>query len=207
MRKILLVSATTFEIQPTIDFIQRRHMKNVDVLVTGIGIFNTGFQLGVHFAKNTYDIAIHIGIAGSFKRDFELGTVVQITSERFGDLGVEEADGRFTDMTELGLIPKNYFENPYPLPNLTGVSGLTVQKVHGYQPNIDKVFEKYKPDIETMESCAFFQVCLHYNLPFAGLRGISNYVESRNRASWQIPLAIVNVNQVLQSWLMEYDLL
>ncbi|MEY4936613.1 MAG: futalosine hydrolase [Bacteroidota bacterium] len=199
MKQILLVSATRFEIQPTLDFLKQYQEKNihVTVLITGVGMLNTGFCLGQHLAKNQYDLAIQAGIAGSFRREVPLGAVVQVVSEQYGDFGVEEADGSFTDMQTMGFIETNYLKNDYEIKNVPVAKGLTVQKVHGFQPNIDKIIIKYNPDIETMEGIAFFQACLHHSLDFLALRGISNYVESRNRAAWNIPLAIQNVNNLV----------
>ena len=206
MKQILLVAATRFEIQPTIDFLHQYQKKNihVTVLVTGVGILNTGFHLGQHLAVNHYDLAIQAGIAGSFRREMPLGEVVQVISEQYGDFGVEEADGSFTDMQEMGFIETNYLKNDYEIKNVPVAKGLTVQKVHGFQSNIDKIVIKYNPDIETMEGIAFFQACLHHSLDFLELRGISNYVESRNRAAWNIPLAIQNVNNLVIRYLSEF---
>jgi futalosine hydrolase len=206
MKQILLVSATRFEIQPTLDFLNQYTQKNIHVtiLITGVGILNTGFYLGQHLAKNAYDLAIQAGIAGSFRRDMPLGAVVQVISEQFGDFGVEEADGRFTDMQEMGFIETNELKNDFEIPNVPVAKGLTVQKVHGFQLNIDKIIIKYNPDIETMEGMAFFQACLHHSIDFLALRSISNYVESRNRAAWNIPLAIQQVNNLLICYLSEF---
>jgi futalosine hydrolase len=207
MKQLLLVSATPFEIQPTLDFLKQYPKKNihVTVLITGVGMLNAGFSLGQHLAKHSYHLAIQAGIAGSFQRDLPLGAVVQVVSEQYGDFGVEEADGRFTDMQEMGFIETNYFKNNFEIKNVPIAKGLTVQKVHGFQPNIDKIIIKYNPDIETMEGIAFFQACLHHSMRFLALRGISNYVESRNRAAWNIPLAIQNVNHLVIRYLSDLD--
>jgi futalosine hydrolase len=206
MKQILVVAATVFEIQPTLDFLNTIKKQNIHVtiLITGVGIFNTGFSLGRHFANQKYDLAIQVGIAGSFRREMSLGAVVQVVSEQYGDFGVEEADGRFTDMQEMGFITTNYFKNDFKIPSLQTAKGLTVQKVHGFQPHIDKIIQKYEVDVETMEGAAFFQACLQESIPFIALRGISNYVESRNRAAWNIPLAIQNVNNLLISQFLNF---
>ncbi len=48
---------------------------------------------------------------------------------------------------------------------------------------------------KTMEGAAFFYVCLKENMNFFQIRTISNYVEERNEARWNIPLAIKNLTQ------------
>ena len=127
---ILLTAATPFEIAPTLAWLDSNAQKEasglfrlgqVEVfpLLTGLGISATSWHLGRFFALNRVDLAINAGIAGAFDRSLALGEVVQVWSERFGDLGVEETDGRFTDLFELGfwendgtLLSNNQMVNP-----------------------------------------------------------------------------------------------
>lgn len=227
MKKILIVAATVSEIQPFIDFLQKEMTVRksllfsnyaFDVLITGVGMVNTALKVSKSLALNDFDFALNVGIAGLFPKKiqtartqpqyaFEKGTVVEVVSERYGDLGVELADGSFTDMFELGLMPKN--ESPftedkllntkplYPF-NLPLAHGLTVQKVHGFPLSIKGILQKYKDiQIETMEGAAFFQACLTEGVAFSEIRAISNFVEARNRENWLIDEAIERLNQVL----------
>jgi futalosine hydrolase len=214
MKKIIIVAATAFEIQPFIEFLKQNAQQKYnplfgqngyefDVLITGVGIANTAFMLGKAFGKKPYDFALNVGVAGSFNRKILRGDVVEVVSEQYGDLGVEEADGRFTDMFELGLIDKDNkpfkdakLLNTKPLKLKTAklVSGITVQKVHGFTDSIEAVLTKYPVDIETMEGAAFFQACLTEGVAFSEIRAISNYVEPRNRENWKMKEAIENLN-------------
>lgn len=165
----------------------------------------TAFHLGNLLARQSFDLAINAGIAGAFNRALNLGDVMNVTAERFADLGVEESDGTFTDVHELDLIAANEppFQDGWLLnPSvdfgfLESCKGLTVNKVHGFQPNIEAVCGKYEADVESMEGAAFFLACLLADQPFLEIRSISNYVEPRNRAGWDLPLAIENLNKVL----------
>ncbi|MFN0174132.1 MAG: futalosine hydrolase [Saprospiraceae bacterium] len=207
---ILLVASTPFEIAPTIAWLESNFQQKsegvfekknlmVQTLVTGVGSTATAFHLGRYFAQNRPDWAINAGIGGAFDPLLNLGEVIQIATERFGDLGVEEADGRFTDVAELGFMPQSFLTNPQlPIPNLPSCNGLTVNKVHGTEASIQKIRAKY-PDVqvESMEGAAFFYACLSSGVPFAEIRSISNRVEPRNRDAWDLPLAIRNLNDVL----------
>jgi futalosine hydrolase len=216
MKRILVVAATTFEIQPFLDFLKDAHRQKgnilftqngyeIDVLVTGVGIANTSFQLGKTIPQKIYDLALNVGVAGSFDRKILRGSVVEVISEQYGDLGVEEANGTFTDMFDLNLIEDSFpfsekkLINPQPLkrPEMKTVEGLTVQKVHGFGESIEKILKKYHPDVETMEGAAFMQACLTEKIPFVELRAISNYVEPRNRENWKMKEAIENLNTIL----------
>lgn len=211
---ILLVAATPFEIAPTIAYLENAFQQKaegvfvkeklvVQILITGVGSPVTAFQLGAFLAVNRPDWAINAGIAGAFDAALEIGQLVQVVSERFGDLGVEEADGGFSDLAELGFAQTGLMINDFPaLPGLPVCKGLTVNKVHGTETSIQKILQKY-PDVqvESMEGAAFFHACLSAGIPFVEIRSISNRVESRNREAWDIPLAIKNLNAELQNML------
>ena len=57
----------------------------------------TAFALGKHLAINQYDLAINLGIAGSFDRNIALGEVVEITEDTFAELGAEDDEDFITD--------------------------------------------------------------------------------------------------------------
>lgn len=223
--KILFVSATPFEIGPLRQHLQENfwpHSDNhfqkeeleVQLLVTGVGMTLTAFNLGGLFAKQRFDLAVNVGIAGALNRSLNIGDVVNITAERFADLGVEEADGRFTDVHELGLVDANaspfaggeLLNSDAGFDFLPKAKGLTVNKVHGYQPSIDALRSKYEADVESMEGAAFFLACLLAGQPFLQIRSISNFVEPRNRDAWDLPKAITNLNEVLIEMLKTFSI-
>jgi futalosine hydrolase len=208
--KILLVAATPFEIAPLIQWLETHFEqpetglflhKNVQVntLISGVGGSATASKTARYLALHPADWAINAGIAGAFDASLALGTVVQVITEQWGDLGVEEADGRFTDLSELGFASSNIWENQStPLPGLPAVGGLSVNKVHGTKDSIARIRAKYpRVQVESMEGAAFFQACTEAGVPFVEIRGISNRVEPRNREAWDLPLAIRSLNQTL----------
>jgi len=81
---------------------------------------------------------------------------------------------------------------------LTLVEGVTVNKVHGSQLSIQKVIKQFSPDVESMEGAAVSYVCMQQQIKFIQIRAISNYVEKRNKSAWNIPLAVRNLNIMLQ---------
>lgn len=216
MKSLLIVAATPFEIAPlrgllssqyTEDqpFVYQRPNVRITVLITGVGIAATAFALGRVLAQASYDWVLNLGVAGAIDRSLQLGQVVQVVSERWGDLGVEEADGRFTDVFDLGLTPSDEFPyrdgqlavHPADLQGLALVDGLTVQRVHGYSPSIAQMTAQY-PDaqVESMEGAAVFYACALSGVRAVQLRAISNYVAPRDRAAWQLGPAIEALNEV-----------
>lgn len=215
---LLLVAATPFEVQGYIDYLDQHFIKTqafryhkgeiqVAVLITGVGLPLMAYALGSVLHTSEWSLAINAGVAGALDSTLKIGDVVQLTSERFADLGVEEADGQFTDIHEMGLIEANQApfqagrlinndSNDYAF--LPGVHGISVNKVHGFTSSITAIKSKY-PDaqVESMEGAAFFYACLLHKIPFLEIRSISNYVEARNKDNWNLPLAIENLNNTL----------
>jgi len=218
--KILVVSATPFEIAPLTQYLSENFNKikdafyqkgklQIQVLVTGVGMTNTAYQLGKIFAENQYDLAINAGIAGAFNKELKLGDVVNVISEIFGDLGIEEADGGFTDLFENKLLSDNdiykdgkiYNPDAAEFSFLPQANALTINKVHGFPASIAAIQKKYDADIESMEGAAFFLACREAKVKFLEIRAISNYVEKRNRENWDLGTSIGNLNEVLKALL------
>lgn len=212
---LLITSATSFEIAPLLQHLRAKFIEHetahfhkgelkISVLITGVGAPLAAFAMGKILTSKKYDLAIHAGIAGAYNRNLQIGDVIEILSDSFADLGTEESNGDFTSIFKMGLIEPDQFpfsngkmQNPNPGNFLPAANGLTVNKINGFQPNIDAIQKNYQADVETMESAAFFYACLMENQAFLQVRAISNYVEPRNRANWNIPLSIENLNHVL----------
>src|SRR5688572_8509837 len=111
--KILIVAATHPEIAPFLEKCKAQNMRGsrllscnyrnheIDTLITGAGTAATAFQLG-RFLNDKYDLAINVGIAGSFNRDIRIGDVVNVIEDCFGDMGAEDGDS-FISFEDLGL--------------------------------------------------------------------------------------------------------
>jgi futalosine hydrolase len=161
----------------------------------------TAFALGKHLANNQYDLAINLGIAGSFDREIALGEVVEISKDTIAELGAED-DNYFLPIEKLGFgegtyYPSSKLENLYNLFNnfnLKQTTAITVNTVHGNNASIQKITDRLNPQIESMEGAAFFYACKQFNVPCIQIRAVSNYVEKRNRDAWKIGLAIKNLN-------------
>jgi futalosine hydrolase len=203
--KILVTAATSSELQ----FIIRTN--NITVAETGIGIASTVYNL-TKLLTSKYDLVLNIGIAGSFSEKLRMGEVVTVYSETFGDFGVSEKDG-FRTCFEANIIPPNMF--PYTNGVLTSenaekissemsvplVRGITNNTVSGEKNLIERMKDRFAPEIETMEGAAFFYVCLMENVPFAEIRSISNMVEPRDKSKWNIPMAVKNLSDKVNSYL------
>ncbi|MQA30349.1 MAG: futalosine hydrolase [Luteitalea sp.] len=180
---------------------------DVDVLLTGVGMVATAAWCSRAFTGHRYDLALNVGVCGSFDRALAPGDVVHVVRDRFSELGAEDGD-RLLSMTELGLLDRDdrpfareELVNPAPprsqaLEGLPAVSGITVNTVHGNERSIALVAERFGPQVESMEGAAFMYACMIHDLPFAQVRAVSNLVEKRNRDAWRMADAIERLGGV-----------
>lgn len=214
--KILVVSATEKEILPAKKHFSKPGMNacimkytvvkslDVDFLVTGIGGVATTYALSKALSELKYDWVINAGIAGSFTKDLAIGETVLVKDDQFADIGVEDEDSYYT-MFEKGFGDANKYpfkegklENEHNIKyDLKNVTAITVNTTHGNPQSIKLFKNKFAAEIETMEGAAFAYVCKLEGARFLQLRTISNYVEERAKADWNIPLAIENLNSHL----------
>lgn len=183
--KTLILVATENEIL-------QENFSDCSILITGIGMLNTTFELTNYLSKNSADIVINLGIAGSFKKDLIIGTVCEVINDTLSELGVENKDG-FVTLKKLGFNTQNTFMTN-PRTSLINVSSVTVNTVHGNKKSISNILQRLNPDIETMEGAACMMVCEKFNVPCLQIRSISNFIEERNKENWDIPLAVKNLN-------------
>lgn len=198
--QILVIAATSFELQPFLEVAST--YDRCDTLITGVGMVATAFALGRALHEKKYDLLINIGIGGCLDRHVEIGSVIQVVSESFVELGAEDGHN-FIPIDQLGYGKSKFSscllaDKELRLPFLKQGEGITVNKVHGHTESIEKV-QKLHPNslVESMEGAAVFYAADKMTVPVIEIRGVSNYVEKRNRATWNIPLAIMNSNKAL----------
>jgi len=208
--KILIVVATFSEIQPFLKSLRlnsipevgiKTDKHHINIIITGVGMVATAYAIGKEFAINSYDLAVNLGVAGSFSKRLEIGELIQITTDVFSELGAEDDEEFISlDELELGETLFNSSDDARFITSLKKGTAITVNKVHGNEDTIEEVKEMFNPKVESMEGAAFFYACEEANIPGIQVRAISNYVEKRNRERWNIPLAIKNLN----NWLIQY---
>lgn len=222
--KILFVGATCFELYQFFEKLKQEdgnkgpvfHYKwydiDIDLIVTGLGMTFTTYFLTKALNLRKYDLVINAGIAGSFRDEISIGTVVNVRSEQFCDFGIEDPD-RIKSVFEAGFVDLNEFPfvggklvNPHHFEDidLPIVSGVTGNISHGDPKSIYRIKNDFDPDIESMEGAAVFYVCLFEKIPFLEIRAISNYVELRDTDKWDIPSTLENLTDELFRFLRQY---
>ncbi len=215
---VLLIAATEAEIAPLATLIADMQDAGTEALyhfswgsvtlcITGVGVVATAHALTKQLCNKPYDVVVQAGISGAFNRQLQIGQVVTVATEQWGDMGAQDHDN-YIDIFSLGLMDKD----SHPFTNgrliapetaiskalqLQAVDGITVNTVSGNAATIARLQALYNADIESMEGAAMHYVCLMESIPFVQLRAISNYVEPRDRGKWNIPLAVNNLNTAL----------
>jgi futalosine hydrolase len=203
--RVLLVAATEFEVEslklevPSQE--SRVKSQDLDFLITGVGMVATAFALGKHLATNHYDLAINVGIAGSFDRNIALGEVVEVVEDHLSEFGAEDGEA-FLTIDELGF-GEGVLKSTAKPTHLKQVKAITVNTVHGNEASIQKIAARLNPQLESMEGAAFFYACKQAGVSCLQIRAVSNYVEKRNRDAWQIGLAIKNLNTFVGEFLTQ----
>ena len=219
--EILLIAATKTEISPFTGNLAvpspgaglltavRHGLHNMDILVTGIGIAATAVHTTLQLARKRYDLVLNAGIAGSFNPLLPPGTVVLVSDERFGDLGVEDGD-RFISFFDTRLADPDAFPytggrivNPLAARMLTGAPSppWCLFPAHGITRDRIRGGDAVNPpdaDTETMEGAAFHYACAVSGTPFIQLRAISNMAGERDRSLWKTGEAISNLCGALE---------
>jgi futalosine hydrolase len=206
--RILLVAATSIEIAPLLAGLRSGH--EIDVLITGVGMVATAARCAQALSRNSYQLALNLGVCGSFDRALSPATVVHVVTDRIAELGVEDGDA-FLTVQQMRLLGDDEFPftagalvNAAPPANaalrrLPAVNGITVNTVHGNAQSIAAVVDRFRPQIESMEGAAFMYACLIHGVPFAQVRAVSNIVERRNREAWKLGEAIDSLNAAARS--------
>lgn len=162
----------------------------MDVLTTGVGMVATAAHCSRALARTRYDVALNVGVCGSFDPALPPGAVVHVVRDRLAELGAEDGDA-FLTLRELNLGGDDELVNDAPpdsqaLRALPAVRGITVNTVHGHEASIAAVVRRCAPQVESMEGAAFMYACRLAGVPFAQVRAVSNVVTRRNRESWRM---------------------
>ena len=224
--KILLVSATRFEVEPLAARFEnialipsilhklRNDYLEIDLLTPGIGMVQTAFYLGKYLAHSDYDLAINAGICGTYSKDIPIGSVIHVTEECIPEAGVEE-DGRFLSLFEAGLL--DFDEFPFDqgklinlnYPKMTRLiqlktgTGNTVNTMLTDPGKLRQLKTLFPADVESMEGAAFFWACQVEGVVCTQIRAVSNLVGERDKAKWDLKLAIKRLDEVLMAVLDE----
>lgn len=218
---IAILAATEREMRPVrLSLEERLHSlrhHGFRYILTGVGIMHATHAVTRCLSAHRPDLAIQVGIAGTFRPEaFPPGSAAAVYTETLGDAGVTEVDGAWKDLFDLGLADAdgppylsgrlvNPHRNLLESTGLSLASGVTVNQVSSMQSQIERLKEKHRPDLESMEGAPFHFACLSEDIPFLQLRGVSNTVGERDKKNWKTAEAMDSLQEALAMTLLKIN--
>lgn len=182
----------------------------IQALVCGAGPVACAAATASALAAKQFDMAINLGIAGSYILDIEPGSIVCVTDECFPEFGIQPPDSdEFVPIHSMDFhcsLPDFYVKGKIINPYISQfkifnqwifASGATVIGLN-YSRNFHN---QTGAEIETMEGASFFYACSAANVPFIQLRGISNYTGIPGQESWIAKEALSKLSGALKDFL------
>jgi len=213
---LLIAVATENEIKPLEHFLAASD--RVEVLVTGMGPVTTAASLSNYLTLYGSRIkgVMNIGVAGAYiDSGVAILDICLAQEEVLGDFGICMQDG-IQDF-DLGLLTPSApllfnndlaprFENILNDHNIAFkiVNFVTVNCCTGTTKRGKFLREKFAAGCENMEGAAVAMVCQNFNIPSVELRCVSNMVEDRNTANWQLSEAIEKICRVAETVLHDH---
>ncbi len=214
--KLLLISASLIEAQQLIeelclekqtDSLYNNDNKSICLLITGVGIPACIISILNSVNLNEYDLLINIGIAGSSNPNSKLGTIYNIKTDYFGDIGIC-SNGSFENIFTLDWnnMYSHYFENGKLINDSKGSNYFSsLEQMNGVTVNISeqKLYDEVL--VESMEGAAFMLLAKMKNKNFIQIRGISNIIDiNRNKEAWDINTPINNYSKLIVEFVNNY---
>ena len=197
----LLVTATEMEAQPLRD--KFSVLGDYQIFVAGVGPCETAVNLTRYLAecKAKVHMVLDFGVAGAYlDGGAKMLDICLAQSEVIGDFGISfgsrvESFGKPIGSSPVfDLEPQLVADVEQVLAghHVDTVKGcfVTVNSVSGTAERGNLLRDSHKGLCENMEGAAVARVCKEFSLPFIELRCISNMVEDRNLANWQLEQAI-----------------
>lgn len=143
----------------------------VDVIETGVGVYQTVYKLTKVLTRQKYHLAIKLSFGNAYKAACPVGTVLNVVNEKPGDFGTV-ADGIWKDFYDLSLLKRDdapHVRGGYI--NLTNaymnvflpfrkVVGVTVAR-YADNTRVELHTDKYRADVETGDGLGFVYPCLY----------------------------------------------
>jgi futalosine hydrolase len=190
----------------------------VCLVETGVGAVNTAHALTRAMESLHPGQVLQFGVGGAYlSSGMNPGDLALATEEVYGDLGVITKDGAF-GMDFIGfptLKKEREYYNRFalagpvaeikkrltafswdePTPVVQSGTFITVQQCSGMAGTGNRLAARFDGICENMEGAAAAHLCSLYDTLFLEIRSVSNRVEDRNFAAWNLPLAMRRAQQ------------
>jgi futalosine hydrolase len=190
VNRILIVTAVEAEAEAVRRGLPAGAPHGVTVLAGGAGSARSAAATARALALDPgYDAVLSVGIGGAFPGKAELGGLLLARRVVAADLGADSPDG-FLTVDELGFGSSTL--DGGRVPGLDAVVGtiLTVNTATGTDERAAELTARHPQAVgEAMEGYGVAASAALFDLPFAEVRAVSNFVGKRDRDAWELGLA------------------
>lgn len=190
MNRILIVTAVEAEAEAVRRGLPTDAPHGVTVIAGGVGSAQVAAATARALALDPgYDAVLSVGIGGAFPGKAELGGLLLARRVVAADLGADSPDG-FLSVDELGFGSSTL--DAGRVPGLDAVVGtiLTVNTATGTDERAAELTARHPQAVgEAMEGYGVAASAALFDLPFAEVRAVSNFIGKRDRDAWELGLA------------------
>lgn len=192
----------------------------IAAVVSGIGKANAAMATATALQLASAPWVLSVGVGGGYPGSgLDVGDLAVATEEIYGDEGVETATG-WQGLEAIGIPVwggqgREYFGRlPTDADGSSALAGaaakegdvvmgpfVTVSTVTGSAARAATLEDRFAAVCETMEGAAIAHAALAAGTRFVEVRGISNRVGPRQRASWQVERAADTACRAAAGWL------
>lgn len=194
--------------------------QNIIICAAGIGKINAATATTALIERFRPSLVINTGCAGAYHGSgLSIGDIAVASEEILGDEGVLTSEG-WQDLRHMGLPSLTQgaltHYNEIPLSRRAAEKAVKLAKYHriklvpgrfitvstcsGSQQRGEELARRFNAISENMEGAAVALTCLRYSINCLEIRGISNMVEERDMAAWDIPGAV----EAAQRFVLKY---
>jgi futalosine hydrolase len=195
------------------------------ICVGGVGKVNAAAATAALIERHQPRLVINTGCAGAYPGSgLSIGDLVVASCEILGDEGALTSAG-WLDLQQMGMpslvtgqqqyyneipLSSHAAEKAMQLADYCGVAlargrFVTVSTCSGSLRRGKQLARRFGAVCESMEGAAVALVCQRYGIDCLEIRGISNHVEERNLANWDIGGAVENAQRLVLKYLEELD--
>jgi futalosine hydrolase len=198
----------------------RGRIEGVEIVysISGMGKTNAAHASTVLIRDYSPELVINFGAGGAYPcSGLAAGDIMVAEAEVYGDEGVLEADG-FHGTEYMGIPVLRKGRKPYynefaldrrlaeaavesagsafrggpDAPKIKSGKFVTLSTCTGTRKRAAELQKKWGAICENMEGAAVAHICAFYKIPLIEVRGVSNIVEDRDTAKWDLELASRN---------------
>lgn len=182
------------------------HGSPILAVIGGMGKVNAAHAVTVAVHSDEVARVVGFGVGGAYAgSELSVGDVAVATVEHYGDEGVETPDGWLScEGIGIPLLQQSGTRlfNAFPVDagradkiatrlNERGVKArrgpfVTVSCCSGTTARGGELARRFGAICESMEGAAYAHIAARYELPYLGVRGISNLVEDRDFTRWRL---------------------